>query len=154
MRMFGRLLLPWLLGLIFIASCSTTSNSKAGGNIQPQPAAPADVNDNAIIVVITGRDNGRRIAVKRGNVIRLELVRSGGTGYEWYLDESCKEYFDLLKEDKEEISKKGLVGTPVITRWQLKAVRQGDAELKLLLYRNWEGKEKAASSFQVGVKIL
>lgn len=38
MRMFGRLLLPWLLGLIFIVSCSATSNSTAGGNIQPQPA--------------------------------------------------------------------------------------------------------------------
>ncbi len=39
MLMFGRLLLPWLLGLIFIVSCSTTSNSTAGGNIQPQPQA-------------------------------------------------------------------------------------------------------------------
>jgi len=37
MRMFGRLLFPWLLGLIFITSCSTTSTSIAGGNIQPQP---------------------------------------------------------------------------------------------------------------------
>jgi hypothetical protein len=37
MRMFGRLLLPWLLGLIFIVSCSATSNSTAGDNIQPQP---------------------------------------------------------------------------------------------------------------------
>jgi hypothetical protein len=39
MRMFGRLLFPWLLGLIFITSCSTTSTSIAGGNIQPQPPA-------------------------------------------------------------------------------------------------------------------
>ena len=39
MRMFGRLLFPWLLGLIFIVSCVATSNSTAGGNIQPQPQA-------------------------------------------------------------------------------------------------------------------
>lgn len=39
MRMFGRLLFPWLLGLIFIVSCVATSNSIAGGNIQPQPQA-------------------------------------------------------------------------------------------------------------------
>ena len=39
MRMFGRLLFPWLLGLIFIVSCVATSNSIAGGNIQPQPPA-------------------------------------------------------------------------------------------------------------------
>jgi len=39
MRVFGRLLLPWLLGLIFIVSCVATSNSTAGGNIQAQPQA-------------------------------------------------------------------------------------------------------------------
>ena len=39
MRVFGRLLLPWFLGLIFIVSCVATSNSTAGGNIQPQPQA-------------------------------------------------------------------------------------------------------------------
>lgn len=39
MLMFGRLLLPWLLGLIFIVSCSTTSKSTAEDNIQPQPPA-------------------------------------------------------------------------------------------------------------------
>jgi hypothetical protein len=33
---FGRLLLPGLLGLMFIVSCSTTSNSTARDNIQPQ----------------------------------------------------------------------------------------------------------------------
>ena len=37
MRTFGRLLFPWLLGLIFIASCSTTSTSIAGDNNKPQP---------------------------------------------------------------------------------------------------------------------
>ena len=39
MRVFGRLLLPWLLGLIFIVSCVATSKSTAEGNIQPQPQA-------------------------------------------------------------------------------------------------------------------
>ena len=37
MRGFGQLLLPWLLGLIFIVSCSTTSTSIAGDNNKPQP---------------------------------------------------------------------------------------------------------------------
>ena len=39
MRVFGRSLLPWFLVLIFIVSCGATSNSTAGGNIQPQPQA-------------------------------------------------------------------------------------------------------------------
>jgi predicted secreted protein len=127
--------------ILCIASCSASADAYKRVN-------------NAAMVILKKQDNGKAITVRRGDTLQIELERSGGTGYEWYLDESCKEYFDLLKEDKEEISKKGLVGTPVITRWQLKAVKQGDAELKLLLYRNWEGKEKAASSFQVGVKIL
>jgi len=44
MRGFGRLLLPWLLGLIFIVSCSTTSTSIAGDNNKPQPQATIQVN--------------------------------------------------------------------------------------------------------------
>ncbi|MFH0994521.1 MAG: hypothetical protein V1844_03370 [Pseudomonadota bacterium] len=36
MRMFGQLLFLWLLGLIFIVSCSTTTKSTAEDNIQPQ----------------------------------------------------------------------------------------------------------------------
>jgi hypothetical protein len=37
MRMFGQLLLPGLLGLIFIVSCATTEKSSAEDNIQPPP---------------------------------------------------------------------------------------------------------------------
>jgi hypothetical protein len=39
MRLFVRLLLPGLLGLILVVGCSTTSNSATGGDIQPQPQA-------------------------------------------------------------------------------------------------------------------
>jgi hypothetical protein len=37
MRMFGRLLRPWLLGLMFIIGFSTTAKSATADNIQPQP---------------------------------------------------------------------------------------------------------------------
>lgn len=120
-----------------------------------QPLTQADGHSEVNMLILKKQDNGKTITVRLGETIQIELERSGGTGYEWYLDASYKEYFDLLKkEDKEEISREGFVGTPVITRWQLKAVKQGNAELKLFLYRNWEGKDKAASLFQVKVKIL
>jgi predicted secreted protein len=106
------------------------------------------------MLMLKNEDNGKTITIKLGDIVKIELERYGGTGHEWYLNETYKEHFSLVKEEKEETTKDHLVGTPVIVRWQLKAVQRGNTELRLFLYRNWEGKERAASLFQVGVKIL
>jgi predicted secreted protein len=110
--------------------------------------------DTERVTIVKKHDNGKEIHIKSGDIIQIELEGSGSTGYEWYLDETYKDYFHLIKEDKEEILREGFVGTPVIRRWQLKAVNQGETELKFLLYRDWEGKDKAASLFKIRVKIL
>jgi inhibitor of cysteine peptidase len=116
-------------------------------------AASAGKTVNHDIVLLSKQDNGKTITVKLGTIVQIELERYGGTGYEWYLDDSYKEHFVLIKEEKHETIKDNFVGTPVLVRWQLNEVRQGDAELKIFLYRHWEGKDKAASSFEVKVKI-
>jgi len=141
MHLYHRLLMLSFAGILCMASCNSSIDTYKRV-------------DNTQMIILKVQDNGKSITVRRGDTLQIELERSAGTGYEWYIDESYKEYLDLLKEDKEEISIKGFVGTPVVTRWQLKAVKQGNTNIKFLLYRNWEGKEKAASSFQVEVKII
>lgn len=73
MRLFGRLLLPWLLGLIFIVSCGTTSNSIAKDNIQPQPAAGVGVSLRVLWTVsayrlgtnaVWGEEDARKLLFK------------------------------------------------------------------------------------------
>ena len=150
------------MSAFFMTGCAPAFIDATGTiTVRPQPSdisaastdADSKVNNEKLMLILKKQDNGKETTVRRGDIIQIELERSGGTGYEWYLDEAYKAYFDLLKEDKEENLREGFVGAPVITRWQLKAVKQGTTELKLFLYRDWEGKDRAASLFQVKVKI-
>lgn len=84
MRTFGRLLLPGLLGLIFVVSCSTTSNSAAGGDIQPQPQATKQRMTQLIIKFRDADFDPSRIAfvqeLSRAAQIQISYLRpmSGG----------------------------------------------------------------------------
>lgn len=101
------------------------------------------------------QDNGKEITISVGEIIQIELERYGSTGYEWYLDSSYEQYFKLIREDTEEIShNKYVVGAPVKRKWQLKAVKKGEAEISIYLYRDWEGKDKAIDLFRIRLKIL
>ena len=105
-------------------------------------------------VRLSKQDNGKEITVKVGDIIRLELERFGSTGYEWHLDKSFKAKIELTREETKGISGKGLVGTPVLRSWKLRAVKKGETNLTLHLYRDWEGLEKAVESFSIKIKIL
>ncbi len=99
-------------------------------------------------------DNGKQITIKIGDVLQIELERSGGTGYEWYLDQSYKRYFELLREETVTRRTENLVGTPVVRRWKLRAIEGGEAGIRLFLYREWEGIDKAVETFRIEVRIL
>ena len=102
---------------------------------------------------LSRQDNGRNITLKVGEVILIELERSGSTGYEWYLHESYKENFELVKEDTEPSNERGLLGAPVVRKWVLKVIKKGRADIKLYLYRPWEGEDKAVDAFTIKVQI-
>lgn len=103
---------------------------------------------------LSKQDNGREITIGVGNIIEIQLERSGGTGYEWYLDNSYNECLERVSESTEALSGEGRVGAPVMRTWKLKAVKKGVTVVSLRLYRVWEGKEKAVDFFTIRVKIL
>ena len=105
-------------------------------------------------VELSNKDNGKTADLNVGDILEIELKRSGGTGYEWYLEETHKEHFVLLEEASEEIQAgKHRVGAPVLQRWTMKAVKKGRAKLSLYLYRQWEGKNKSADLFNAEINI-
>jgi predicted secreted protein len=105
-------------------------------------------------VKLSKGDNGKEISIKMGDILQIELKRSGSTGYEWYLDKSYEKCFELVKEDIETGQSEGLVGTPVVRRWKLRAAKGGETDICLFLYRVWEGKDKAVETFRIRVRIL
>jgi predicted secreted protein len=104
------------------------------------------------IMTITKEDNGKKISVKTGDELRIELKELGSAGYGWYVDNINKEYLELISKETRAISGGG-VGAPVVAVWLFKARKKGSSEIKMDQYRAWEGKEKATEHFSIQIVI-
>lgn len=171
---FLRTLLPCLIACLFIAGRAETSPQVTiigqkvdlfAKIVKGRVVAAESSRDPSNLVVssspkagrevkLSKRDNGKEITIEIGDVLQIELERSGGTGYEWYLDQSYKKYFELTREDTETRQNRGLVGTPVMKKWKLRAIERGETDICLFLYREWEGKDRAVETFRIRARIL
>lgn len=106
------------------------------------------------MLVVTKADSGKEITVTCGDIIQIELVEQGATGYLWQFDDLDRQYFDLTNIETEKIHKEGgFTGAPVLKRWQLKAKKAGKITVHMYYFRPWEDKRKAADRFTLSVRI-
>jgi len=133
----------FLVPLIAILSVLCAGKAVASSNMNPKMLL--DINSN-----------GKRIDVKVGDEIQIELKATGGAGYAWYFDNLNHEFFELLGEERKVAApeKRDLVGTPVLMVWKLRAKKSGTSSIKMLYYRQWEGKEKSVNRFEIFVEIV
>ena len=130
-----------LLILFFV-----TAITYAGNGMEP-PGHKAEI-------LLDESWNGKRIELKVGDEIQIELQGTGGTGYAWYFDEFDNDFFELIgKEGKVKEKSRDLVGSPTLYTWILKAKQIGKSVIKMIYYRVWEGKDKAIRRFEVEVDI-
>jgi len=106
--------------------------------------------------VIVNKDfNGREIKVRAGGMIRVDLEEIGSTGYSWIIQDLDNELFEVVSVRTENPPPASdVTGKPVIKTWEIRAKKAGLGEIKILQYRPWEGKEKAAGSFFLKVLII
>lgn len=104
-------------------------------------------------VVVTKEDNGKEITVPEGAVFEVRLEHSAGTGYMWQIVEPDETHLRVLESTEIPLKQGRIVGGPLLTTWKIKAVKVGQTDLKILLYRPWEGTEKAADSLHVKIRI-
>jgi predicted secreted protein len=104
-------------------------------------------------VVITKEDNGKQIVVHEGAIFEVHLEHAGGTGYLWEIVEPDEMHLRVLESNEIPLKEGRIVGGPLLKTWKIKAVKVGQADLKVLLYRPWEGTEKAADSLHVKIQI-
>jgi len=104
-------------------------------------------------MTLTIEDSGRNIEVATGDVINVELLTQGGTGYEWHAEALENEHLKLLGHETLAGSPKGLLGGRIIEKWSFKALAPGDAMLGLSYYRSWEGSGKKLNEFKVRLHI-
>ena len=98
---------------------------------------------------------GKRIEVKVGDEVQIELKGVGSTGYEWHFDLLAHDLFEFTGKEKREIARQGdVVGTPYVAIWKLRAKTPGTSTIRMSYYRVWEGKEKAIDQFEIHVDVI
>jgi len=106
-------------------------------------------------VVVDKAFNGREIKVRTGTMIQVELEQAGTAGYTWEIEDLDKKHFEVVSvKTPEPPEKPDLVGAPVKKTWFIRAIEKGKSEIRLIHYRSWEGKEKAADTFVLKVSII
>ena len=104
-------------------------------------------------VAVTKEDNGKEVAVPEGAVFEVRLEHPAGTGYMWQIVELDQTALRVLESTEIPLKQGRIVGGPLLKTWKIKAVKVGQTDLEILLYRPWEGPEKAVDSLQVKIQI-
>lgn len=99
--------------------------------------------------------NGKKVELKVGDEIQIELKATGSAGYAWYFDKLDQDLFKLMSEERKVVTpeKRDVVGTPVLTVWKLRANKPGTSSIRMSYYRQWEEKDKAVDQFEILVDI-
>jgi predicted secreted protein len=106
-------------------------------------------------ILLDINSNGKKIELKVGDEIQIELKAMGSAGYAWYFDKLDQDFFDPIGEERKGVAleKGDVVGTPVLMVWKLRAKKSGTTFIRMSYYRPWEGKDKAVNQFEVLVDI-
>lgn len=96
--------------------------------------------------------NGRQLSISKGQVFRIQLPSNPTTGYDWHMDKINLRYFRFINSGFSHSTRK-LVGAPGKKWFEFKALRAGNCNLRLLYYRSWEGKRKAAKEYTLSLNI-
>jgi predicted secreted protein len=106
-------------------------------------------------ILLDINSNGKKIELKVGDEIQIELKTVGSAGYSWYINKLDQDFFDLTGEERKGVApeKGDVVGTPVVMVWKLRARKPGNSMIRMSYYRLWEGKDKAVNQFEILVDI-
>ncbi len=123
------------------------------GNLYAEATDKSDKMDGKVMLDINS--NGKKIELKVGDEIQIELEGAGATGYWWYFDRLDYGLFEFAGEETRAADKEGkeMAGRPVIGIWKLRAKKPGRGIIRMKYYRAWEKSDKAINQFEVSVDI-
>lgn len=114
------------------------------------PAAPEITGT----VVVSEKDEGRRIAADVGNEIIIRLPANRTTGYNWELRDFEKGVLDYLSGDYEAPEGENpFFGAPGVTVLRLVVLRPGAQDLQLIYRRPWDKPDVVARTFAVRIVV-
>ena len=106
-------------------------------------------------ILLDADDNGRQIALKKGQTIAISLASNPTTGYSWQvvpLDGGVLAQVGEAKFD-EKARDKDVVGAGGTETLRFEAKKPGQAMIELAYRRPWEKSEKPIETFSVQVTV-
>lgn len=137
-----RYLRLWLV--VWFALALATQGGQA---LSEQPGGRPD----AIVRTLTAEDNGATIPGRVGDQIAIQLEENPTTGYVWTIAPSLRHVTPVATRFTP--AESGLLGAGGTRTFVLRLDTPGEALIRLLLKRNWEGGGSAAERFSVSIKI-
>lgn len=126
---YGKVILLLLAVLVMMAGCSTLKEIKLGE-----------------------ADNGRQIALKKGQTMAITLKSNPSTGYSWRVAENKGNV--LLKMGEPEFKKQSdLIGAPGVLTIHFKAINVGQTTLNLIYHRPWEKEMNPTEAFSLHIIV-
>ena len=106
-------------------------------------------------IEILETDDGKSINAKVGDVMLVRLHESASTGYRWVFDALDEAKLALVKSEyaHEADAKSDVVGSGGDITWTLKAKAKGTTQIKLKLWRSFEGDNSIQQRYTVTLKI-
>jgi len=99
--------------------------------------------------------NGRQIELINGQTFNVTLETNPSTGYSWEVIELNNNILHQIGEAETEsnITKKNMVGVPVMQTFQFEIINKGDTTLKLVYRRLWEKDVAPVNSFSIDIIV-
>jgi len=111
---------------------------------QDQPAA----------TVVTDKDAGGKVTLRKGGTLLVKLGAQAGTGYTWVVARNNEKVLEPAGKPTTERAGKGKqVGGPELLVQKFKAVGEGESKLEMQYKRTFEKDKKPAREFSVTVTV-
>lgn len=130
-----------VLSPVFFQGCGATEWKPKGGNGQDT------------MLTLTRTDKGKSITMQVNDLLLLSLDENPTTGFQWALDGGGGDLVELQSSEYVPAgeSKVGGGGQRILT---FKAQRAGIGQLKLKLWREWQGEPSVVERFTVTLQVL
>lgn len=100
---------------------------------------------------LTETDNGRALALRPDDTIRISLQENAAAGYRWSIDRFDQDLIEALATEPRYASK--AVGSGGEVTFSFKARKAGTGEIALKYWRDWEGESSVSKRYQITLNV-
>jgi inhibitor of cysteine peptidase len=118
------------------------------------PCAVGELNSEKILhpmLLMVEKDNGRTVAIRLGESVRVNLPENATTGYRWAIDRYDEEFIEAVATEPHYTA--NAIGSGGEVEFIFKGKKIGSGEIMLKHWRHWEGGSSIISRFRLRLNV-